>query len=358
MIVYVVPYLEKYGGIQTFSTQVYQKLKGEFPIKTVSWSFSHVAKILKKIFNSFPALYYLFLHLRIPRQQKTLLEKADFIHFWHPLAAIGFEKKRFIVSCHGREILLSNLESCDIWALKKVFTSAEMIHANSRFTKKLLLKNFPFISRDKVKIIYPGIALPNLDKVVRRKRKGAKKIIIGTLTRFNPRKNIPKVIDSLNILKTNYQLEFEYYLAGRGMEGRLILDKLKKAQFVWHYFRNLSDKRKVSAFYSKLDIFVLPILSLSNDVEGFGMVCLEANSFGIPVVASKVDGVREAVKEGVSGVFCDPTSPEAIARSIHDLACAGNKYSQSARSWAKLFPIEKTAKEFAGLYRQCLVRKT
>ena len=57
-------------------------------------------------------------------------------------------------------------------------------------------------------------------------------------------------------------------------------------------------------------------LNLRNSVEGFGIVYLEANSYGIPVVASKTGGVSDAVKQNVSGIFAEPTSPEDITKKI------------------------------------------
>lgn len=353
MIVYVVPYLHKYGGIQSFSTQVRKKLKNNHHIELLDWSFSYLGIILKKIFNFSPQLYRAFLRLRLSQEQKLLLERAKLIHFWHPLAAIGFEQKRFIVSCHGREILPANLEDCDRKALEKVFRSAQMIHVDSRFTRKILLKTFPLVSNRKIKIIYPGL-VSSSKTPARRKVKKGKKIIIGTLSRFNPRKNIPAIIDALEILQNKYQLEFQYLLAGRGMEQGLILSKLRRAKFPWQYFPDLSDVRKMSVFYTQLDIFVLPTLSLPDDVEGFGIVYLEANQFGIPVVASRVDGCQEAVKEGVSGIFVNPQNPQAIARAIYELVAARKNYAQSARKWAQAFRLDHTALEFQELYEQCL----
>jgi len=75
----------------------------------------------------------------------------------------------------------------------------------------------------------------------------------------------------------------------------------------------LSEEKKINEFYPFIDVFVLSPFELPNDVEGFGIVYLEANAYGIPVVASKTGGVPDTIKENVSGVFADPTNPEDIA---------------------------------------------
>ena len=56
------------------------------------------------------------------------------------------------------------------------------------------------------------------------------------------------------------------------------------------------------------------------DVEGLGMVFLEAAACGRPVVAGTSGGAPEAVQEGVTGHVVDPRSPTAVARTLADLA--------------------------------------
>jgi len=50
--------------------------------------------------------------------------------------------------------------------------------------------------------------------------------------------------------------------------------------------------------------------------EGFGIVFLEAMACGIPVVASKLDGSREAVRDGLLGILINPNEPEEIKAGI------------------------------------------
>ena len=63
--------------------------------------------------------------------------------------------------------------------------------------------------------------------------------------------------------------------------------------------------------YRLADVYVMPSRG-----EGFGFVFLEAMACGIPVVASKVDGSREAVREGELGLLVDPDNPEEIEAAI------------------------------------------
>ncbi len=76
------------------------------------------------------------------------------------------------------------------------------------------------------------------------------------------------------------------------------------------------------AHFHLADVFVMPNRALPDgDTEGFGLVFLEANAAGVPVIAGQDGGSVDAVKHGVNGLVVDGLSVEAIAaamRSLHD----------------------------------------
>jgi glycosyltransferase involved in cell wall biosynthesis len=174
------------------------------------------------------------------------------------------------------------------------------------------------------------------------------------LTRGIPRKNILNVIAALDIMHSSCNVDFEYVLAGGGMDRRRVLRRLRKVRFPWRYLGEIPEREKLEQYYPSLDVFVLPTLDLRRDIEGFGMVYLEANAAGVPVVASNVGGVRDAVKENVSGVFADPRNPEHIARAIMQVLREKDRYVRGARQWAGNFSIERAARRIAGLY-ECVL---
>ncbi len=70
------------------------------------------------------------------------------------------------------------------------------------------------------------------------------------------------------------------------------------------------------AHYRLADAYVMPSRG-----EGFGFVFLEALACGVPVVASCIDGGREAVRDGALGTLVDPREPSDVIRGIeHALA--------------------------------------
>ena len=65
------------------------------------------------------------------------------------------------------------------------------------------------------------------------------------------------------------------------------------------------------------DVFLMPNRALANgDTEGFGLVFLEANGCGLPVIAGRDGGTRDAVQDGVNGLVVDGQSVAAIAAAM------------------------------------------
>jgi phosphatidyl-myo-inositol dimannoside synthase len=69
--------------------------------------------------------------------------------------------------------------------------------------------------------------------------------------------------------------------------------------------------------YALGDVFVMPNRRLANgDTEGFGLVFLEANACGLPVIAGSDGGSIDAVRDGVNGLLVDGHSVEAIGAAM------------------------------------------
>lgn len=77
------------------------------------------------------------------------------------------------------------------------------------------------------------------------------------------------------------------------------------------------DDQQLACWYERCDVFTMVPHRLANgDVEGFGLVYLEASRFGKPVVATRSGGVPEAVLDGVTGLLVPERDPQATAQAI------------------------------------------
>lgn len=72
----------------------------------------------------------------------------------------------------------------------------------------------------------------------------------------------------------------------------------------------------LARMYQLSDLMILPALSVKDDVEGFGIVLLEAAAAGLPVVATRVGGIPDAVEDGKSGILVNPGDYELMSRTI------------------------------------------
>ena len=77
----------------------------------------------------------------------------------------------------------------------------------------------------------------------------------------------------------------------------------------------LDDAEMSDAFHAA-DVFVLPVIPRPADMEGFGIVLLEAACAGLPAVASRIGGIPDALEDGVSGVLVPPLDYPALADAL------------------------------------------
>ncbi len=63
------------------------------------------------------------------------------------------------------------------------------------------------------------------------------------------------------------------------------------------------DRPQLLQLYQTCDVFVLPAIPVPGDMEGFGIVLLEASAAGKPVVSTRLGGIPDAVADGVSGLL-------------------------------------------------------
>ena len=100
-------------------------------------------------------------------------------------------------------------------------------------------------------------------------------------------------------------LDCELHLAGEG-RGEPGLRQVARKLDIENRVKFHGSVTDMTAFYRDVDVLVCPSI-----YESFGLVCLEAAARGCPVVASKTDGIPEAVKDGIAGFCVEPDLPLA-----------------------------------------------
>ena len=97
---------------------------------------------------------------------------------------------------------------------------------------------------------------------------------------------------------------------------RATVDRLKLESTV-SVSGEISDQQK-EELYRSSSLFVMPNIPVAGDMEGFGLVCIEAAANGLPVVAAKLEGIADAVIEGETGLFFSPLDADEACSKIID----------------------------------------
>lgn len=240
-------------------------------------------------------------------------------------AAFGLWAKRwlripFVLYAHGNEIMAA-MESdypSHMWALRR----ADRVLANSHYTAALV--ESVGVSRDRIDVVHPICDLDFFRPVApdpkhRRELLGDRvnDRVLLTVGHLVARKGQDMVIKALpEILET--VPDVTYLIVGEGPYRRQ-LESLAEAVGVADrvVFAGVVPTDRLLDTYAQCDAFAMVSRELPEqcEVEGFGIVYLEASACGKPVIGSYSGGVPDAIADGESGLLVDPETPSEIARA-------------------------------------------
>lgn len=143
-------------------------------------------------------------------------------------------------------------------------------------------------------------------------------IVLLSVGRHVPRKNFDLVIKAIKKIKDiKPELDLIYYLIGEGSETHS-LKALTRQLNLKHevIFLGSPDNEKRNKFYKLSDIFLMPIGIKKLDIEGFGIVFLEANYFKVPVIGTSIGGANEAIINGETGLLVKPNDLNDLVEKI------------------------------------------
>lgn len=92
----------------------------------------------------------------------------------------------------------------------------------------------------------------------------------------------------------------------------------------------------LALLFATCDLFVMPNIPVSDDLEGFGIVACEAAWSGMAVVASNLDGIPDAIQDGENGILLPSQDASAWIRTVSRLMCHPDERAEVARK-AKIF---------------------
>ena len=264
--------------------------------------------------------------------------------FWPAIAArlhAYLRSTPYVVYHFGQEPLLI-LERGSVlqWVQRWALNGASYLFTISQFSKEVLLK-FELDS-NRIGIQFPGVSAVFLeanDVDVNRVKLELglpdDAILLLTVGRLTERKGVDKVLSALPIVMAAFP-NVHYLIAGSGQD-EYRLRNLAAELDVANRVRFLGDvpHDRLVRYYRACDLFILANrASGCGDVETFGIVFIEANACGKPVIGGRNGGTADAIDDGRSGLLVNPNDENDIADAIRrvlrdrDYAAALGEYGR------------------------------
>lgn len=267
--------------------------------------------------------------------------------------------KKLVINSHGDDIVIIQNYIVERFLMKLSIRFAHLNLANSTFTESLI-KQFGG-EGIKTAVINPGFDPRSLqieapEKVSRLRECLTGSPIILTVGRLQSRKGQDNVIRALPKV-IEYFPKLKYAIIGPeaspGLENKLcnLAKQFNVSQHV--VMAGEIDNKELSIYYKACDLFIMPNrLESLGDIEGFGIVFLEAGFLGKPVIGGNSGGVPDAVLHRKTGLLVDGTSVEEIAQSIIKILSdkqLARKMGEQGREFALSKTHEKVFEQYQAL---------
>ncbi len=244
--------------------------------------------------------------------------------------------KPFIVFLHGMDFDLATRNVWKRWLTRQVLREAAGLVANSQ----ALARRIEAFTHRAPLVIHPLPAIrPSLhndtnDNTIR----------LISVARLVERKGIDRVLKAM--ARSAHRSQMTYLILGGNGPARAMIDGLIESLGLSNQVSLKVDAsdNEIKSAYEHSDIFVLPTRTRQGDREGFGMVYREAALAGLPSIASRVEGVDEAVIDGETGILVD--SDDELDRAL-DRLCSDVANRQQLGARAREVALTESDREHA-----------
>jgi len=225
-------------------------------------------------------------------------------------------------------------------------------------------ENSPFLKRylKKLHVIPPPVEVADVDHEsiqsfgLKFNPENRHPVIGMAVARFASEKGVEVLIGALPQILAKYPHALVLFT---GIYQKVIGEEVywkKLEPIVQHYqetgnwkFVGLLDPIQMSAFYSNLDLLVIPSL---NATESFGLVQIEAMIHGVPSIASDLPGVRQPVTMHQMGEIIPVGDSTALARTVCEVVEHPEKYKRDAKTIRSAYLPDTIAKLYEHLFQE------
>lgn len=321
------------GGIEKLNQRMFEGLSQHFTAvliapKGVKQFVPPNAKVYESPSLSLPVFFLYALvtsiYLAIKLKPRVVLAGSGLTA---PFAYIAsrFTRGKSIVYLHGLDLIADSAIYQGIWL--PFIRRCDAVIANSTNTKQLAIEKG--VQEHRISIVFPGTDIPELNsenaKRFREKYEFGEYPILLSVGRITERKGLlPFIQNAFPQIRENFP-SVKLVIIGSEPVHALKQDKQNITAEIKNYLQknNLTDAviflgrcddETLIAAYQAANVHVFPVLASNSDVEGFGMVAIEAAANGLQTVAFDVGGVADAVNSGETG--CLVSAADYIGMSM------------------------------------------
>jgi glycosyltransferase involved in cell wall biosynthesis len=171
--------------------------------------------------------------------------------------------------------------------------------------------------------------------------------IVGTVARLHRQKGIPYLLKATQKISQAFP-RIKILIIGGGPLGQK-LERMARRLDVKEHVWFMGERKDAQDLASLFDVFILPSLW-----EGLPYVLMEASALGKPVVATDVDGNREIIEDGKTGILVPARNPEkmaeAVVKLLREKAFASKLGERAKKSVPPKFSLSRMVEETQSLY--------
>lgn len=301
--------------------------------------------------NYFFSFYYLYKFKR--------LEIRDFDHihcFVEPYSFLTYLiawslNVKYFITIHGSYGIKSFAHPIYKFLQLHAYKNAYKVICVSNYTKNKVLE---YKKLNNLVVIPNGINLNDF-KNTNNEKTSKENIIVG-VGALKERKGFDTTIRAVSIVAKTIP-SIKYYIVGNDSDKdyvqhiRTLITELKLDNNVV-VLGSISEE-ELKRLYARSKVFVLTPISDKYNFEGFGLVYLEANANGLPVVGSYDNGGEDAIKDGYNGYLAKKDDPQDTAEKIKMLLEDQFLYqtiSNNALIWSKKMSWNNIFKQYKEMY--------
>lgn len=265
---------------------------------------------------------------------------------------------KYVCWAHGEDVATARTSRELTFVTSRVFSAASGVLANSRNTAREL--ESLGVDGARIRVAYPGVDSarfrPEVDgSAVRARHAKDGELMLLTVGRLQRRKGHDLVIRAMAELAARPELR--YVIVGGGEEEETLRTLARACGVADRVdFAGKIPDEELPAYYAACDVFLMPNRADGADIEGFGIVFLEAQATERPVIAGRTGGAPEAVAEGETALLVGGDDPSELARALDELAGSPELRARFGRAGreraAGLFTWNDTARAVAALQRE------